>query len=106
MNWISTRTVNHASCGKTRDPSSMPTRLLNLGDSASDPHVRLAIYAEYFQGHNKDDEANSKTHSFITLSARWGRVEMPKLETSNESTFRQSINLLNSCRRPSNTLSN
>jgi hypothetical protein len=69
----------------------MPRRLLDLGDSASDPHVRLVISAEHFQGHNKDDEANSRTHNFITLRHRWGRVEMPKLETSNESTFRQSI---------------
>jgi hypothetical protein len=60
----------HASCGKSCNPSFMPTRFHDLGDSASDPHLRLLISAERFQGHNKDDESKQQ-HS-----------QLPRLESS------------------------
>lgn len=77
----------HASCEKSYNPSFMPTRFHDLGDSASDPHLGWSS-ADSAKATMRMTNPNNSTYNFLALSPQCGPVSMSKLESSNGIAFR------------------
>jgi hypothetical protein len=89
--WISACITTHPACGKSSYPYFKPTRLLDLGGveelaSGWRPPIRLIYSAEHLR--NRDFSLR-----YLTLSHRWGRSKMPKLEKESEMELRRAISL-------------
>ena len=89
--WISACTTTHTACSKSGHPYFKPTRLLDLGEveelaSGRRPPVRLINSAEHLR--NPDISLR-----YLTLSHRWRRSKMPKLEKEKEMELRQAVSL-------------
>lgn len=90
--WIYDCTANHTNCGETRDACFKPTRLLDVGNATTNQRVRLVISAQHFRDHSHPSHHQVDPESgYITLSHRWGQLEMLKLLKNNETSFRDSI---------------
>lgn len=79
--WLEKCLTSHASCGQWSG-QSLPTRLLDVGDSTGSDTIRLALADEVPDG-----------SPYLTLSYCWGKTKPVVLKNALVATFRKAITI-------------
>lgn len=83
MPWLNNCLANHVECREMQSHDNwLPTRLIDVDLSSSQPKPRLVITSQLGVGTNA---------SYVTLSHRWASTNVLELKSSNLDSFKERI---------------
>jgi hypothetical protein len=86
LKWNRECCSHHTVCNSRRDPSYLPTRVLDITANQNDD-IKLKVT----ESHIKQIEDNKSEHEYATLSHCWGQNSIITLRQENISDFQDSI---------------